>query len=153
MLETLARLFRYNEWANGEVLQSLRGGAAPEKAVQLLAHIVAAEWLWLERIRGVPQSYPVWPEWKLEEVEQQIAASSAAWLQFLRSCGEPELEREFEYTNSKGMHYRNKVGDAALHVAMHGTYHRGQIAMLVRQHGMEPAYTDFIEGVRSGKVS
>jgi uncharacterized damage-inducible protein DinB len=40
----------------------------------------------------------------------------------------------------------------SLHIAFHGVYHRGQIAALVRQHGGEPAYTDFIRAVRTGAV-
>lgn len=150
MKEILARLFRYDEWANGEALRSLVSmGAAPAKAVQLMAHIVAAEWLWLERIQSIGQSHPVWPEWTLDEIEPQIARVSQAWRVFLNRCGESELAREFEYTNTKGEHYRNTVGDVAMHVAMHGTYHRGQIAMLVRQHEGQPAYTDFIQAVRA----
>ncbi|MGH9522147.1 MAG: DinB family protein [Terriglobales bacterium] len=149
MRETLERMFRYNEWANREAIASLRAASsAPAKAVQLLAHIVAAEWLWLERIEGVRQSYAVWPDWTLEQIESEVSRSSEGWRAFLGECDAAALDREFEYTNSKGKHFRNKVGDAAMHVAIHGAYHRGQIALLLRQHGAEPAYTDFIQAVR-----
>jgi len=35
------------------------------------------------------------------------------------------------------------------HVIIHGGYHRGQIAILLRQAGSDPAVTDFIAYVRS----
>lgn len=154
MKGTLSRLFRYNEWANREALKSLadRKAAAPPRSVQLLAHIVAAEWLWLERIQNIGQSHAVWPEWAVDEIEPQMARASQAWRIFLNGCDESALTREFEYTNTKGEHYRNTVGDAAMHVAMHGAYHRGQIAVLARQNGVQPAYTDYIQAVRAGEV-
>jgi uncharacterized damage-inducible protein DinB len=31
-----------------------------------------------------------------------------------------------------------------MHVALHGAYHRGQIAQVIRQGGGEPVNTDFI---------
>lgn len=153
-METMKQLFLYDEWANREALNSLRAAQAPpSRAVRLLAHIVAAQWLWLERIRGVPQSYPVWPEWTLEELERHVAGSGAAWREFLATSLPADLEREFDYTNTKGRQYRSRIRDTAIHVAMHGTYHRGQIALLLRQNGSEPAYTDFIEAVRTGKLA
>jgi uncharacterized damage-inducible protein DinB len=33
-------------------------------------------------------------------------------------------------------------------VALHGAYHRGQIAQLLRQNGAQPAATDYIGFVR-----
>ena len=63
-----------------------------------------------------------------------------------------DLSRDFAYTNTKGQQFRSRLSDVALHVAFHGVYHRGQIAALVRQHGGEPASTDFIVAVRTGGV-
>jgi uncharacterized damage-inducible protein DinB len=45
------------------------------------------------------------------------------------------------------------VRDILMHVLMHGVYHRGQIAAAVRDRAGEPAYTDFIEAVRKGKLT
>jgi len=37
-------------------------------------------------------------------------------------------------------------------VITHSTYHRGQIAADLRAAGVQPAYTDFIHGVRQGLI-
>jgi uncharacterized damage-inducible protein DinB len=153
MLETLIRLFKYDAWANQEVLRSLRAMASPPaRAVKLLAHILSAQWLWLERMKGVPQSLPVWPEWTLEEMEAQLPRLKREWKVFLGEKKPPDLALRFQYTNSKGEHFSSTIGDTAMHVAMHGAYHRGQIALLVRDAGAEPAYTDYIHAVRTEKV-
>ncbi len=153
MLEKLIRLFKYDAWANEEVLRSLCCMTdPPARAVKLLAHIASAQWLWLERMKGVPQSYPVWPKWPLDKIEAQLAKLKREWKVFLGEKKPPELALRFQYTNTKGEHFSSTIGDTAMHVAMHGAYHRGQIALLVRDSGGEPAYTDFIHAVRTGKI-
>lgn len=149
----MIRLFSYDEWANAETGRSLRAiGDPPTRAVQLMAHIVSAKWLWLERMEQKAQSYPVWPEWTLDETEPRGKTASEAWQKFLANKQDAGLQRTFSYTNTKGEHFSSSIGDVCLHVAMHGTYHRGQIALLVRQHGAAPAYTDFIQAARTGKI-
>ena len=50
-LAEFRRLFRWGHWANEETLTSLRR-TAPPSAVRWLAHIAAAELLWLARLRN-----------------------------------------------------------------------------------------------------
>ncbi len=92
----------------------------------------------------------VWPPWSLSETARELANVLDKWI---RLIGTADLSREFAYTNTKGQEFCNRLSDVALHVAFHGVYHRGQIAALVRQHGGEPAYTDFIQAVRTGAVA
>ena len=151
MLQTLIRLFHYDGWANNEALRSLRQMANPPAgAIRLLSHIVAVEWLWLDRMRGVPQSLPVWPEWSLDELEAQLPRAREAWKVYLDE--KKDLASLFQYTNTKGERYSNTLADGAMHVPFHGAYHRGQIAALVRDHDGQPAYTDFIQAARTGKI-
>ena len=49
---------------------------------------------------------------------------------------------------SAGQAFRSTLEDILLHVALHGAYHRGQLAMLVRDGHGEPAPTDYIAFVR-----
>ena len=56
----------------------------------------------------------------------------------------PGLAKEITYRNRAGKEYRNTVGDILAHVALHGSHHRGQLALLVRQGGGVPAGTDYI---------
>jgi uncharacterized damage-inducible protein DinB len=68
MLENVRRLFSYDDWANREVLNSLQAlDAPPARSVRLLAHIVSAERLWLERLLSQKQTLPVWPQFALQQ--------------------------------------------------------------------------------------
>jgi uncharacterized damage-inducible protein DinB len=43
-----------------------------------------------------------------------------------------------------GDSYTNNVEMIMIHLVNHSSYHRAQIAMLLRQKGLEPINTDFI---------
>jgi uncharacterized damage-inducible protein DinB len=62
------------------------------------------------------------------------------------------LAREVAYRNSAGQAFTNSVADILAQVALHGSYHRGQLALLVRQGGASPAVTDFIVFARDAGV-
>jgi uncharacterized damage-inducible protein DinB len=154
MLGYIRAMFLYDDWANREALRSLQEMEhPPERARKVMAHIVAAELLWMERLQQALQKTPVWPELGLTDCEQQLMALRAGWELHLSGLSDADLDREIAYTNSKGEQYSNAVRDILMHVLMHGTYHRGQIAAAVRDRAGEPAYTDFIEAVRKGKLS
>jgi uncharacterized damage-inducible protein DinB len=150
MLDYIREMFVYDDWANREALRSLQEMEhPPERARKVMSHIVAAELLWMARLQRVQQKTAVWPEFGLEDCEQQLSDLRRGWDQYLANA---DLHRAIEYTNSKGEKYRNAVRDILMHVLMHATYHRGQIAAAVRDRAGEPAYTDFIEAVRKGKL-
>jgi uncharacterized damage-inducible protein DinB len=153
LLEHLRRQFAYDEWANREVLAGLRTSPRPPaRPLQLLAHILSAERLWLERIRKQPQSHPVWPDFTFDQCEAQIADLAQLWRKFLGQLSPGALSETVVYKNSKGEPWTSTVEDILTHVVLHSAYHRGQIASQVRGGGEQPAYTDFIHAVRQGLV-
>ena len=150
---TLGRLLAYDAWGNRASLDSVRAvEAPPERAVALLGHLGGAGRLWLERLRGAPQTMAVWPALSLEECARVFDENRDAWSSYLAGVEEEDLGRTIAYVNSKGERFKSTALDVLLHVTHHGAYHRGQIALLLRQTGAEPAYTDFIHAVRTGLV-
>jgi len=112
LLEHLRRQFAYDAWANREVLTGLRVGARPvARPSQLLSHIISAERLWLERIRKQPQSLPVWPDFTLDECEEQISNLAQLWRGFLGQLSPTGLEEKVAYKNSKGEPWTSTVQD------------------------------------------
>jgi uncharacterized damage-inducible protein DinB len=153
LLKYLRRQFAYDEWANREVLANLRTSARPPaQTLKLLAHILSAERLWLERIRKQPQSLPVWPEFSADQCETQIAEMTSLWREYLGGLSEKQLSESVSYKNSKGEPWSGTVQDILTHVLLHSAYHRGQIASHTRAGEETPAYTDFIHAVRQGFI-
>jgi len=153
MLEHIRRLLTYDDWANREVLTALqKSEAPPPRSVKLLAHIVAAERLWLERLRSQRQTYPVWPDFTMAQCRMEVEQLSQLWKQYLASLNEDGLSHSLTYKNTKGESFTSQKQDILMHVVLHSAYHRGQIAADMRAAGFNPAYTDFIHSVRQGFV-
>ena len=153
MLEHIGSLFSYDHWANREILGSLQALATPPaRSIKLLAHIVSAERLWLERLLVQKQTLPVWPLFTIEQCKLEVDQLPGLWKNYLTSLGEPGLSRSLTYKNTKGESFTSQKQDILLHVVMHSAYHRGQIAVDMRAAGFTPAYTDFIHAVRQGFV-
>jgi uncharacterized damage-inducible protein DinB len=148
-ISDVRRLFVYDAWANHEVLVALRAAESkPPRSLQFMAHIVAAERLWLERLEQRPQTLPVWPDFTIEQCDSQVTEQSLHWKSFLEAIPDAKLWSEITYTNSKGENWTSRVDDVLLHVIMHSAYHRGQVAADMRAAGFMPAYTDFIHAIR-----
>jgi uncharacterized damage-inducible protein DinB len=153
MLQHIRSLFSYDDWANREVLHSLQAlDVPPARSINLLAHIVAAERLWLERLLLEKQTLPVWPQFNLEQCQREVDQLPGLWNSYLSALGDSGLSASTTYKNTKGESYTSRKQDILLHVVMHSAYHRGQIAADMRAAGFTPPYTDFIHAVRQGLV-
>lgn len=154
MIEYLRRLCAHLQWADERVLDSLRGAAMPPgKAIELYAHVLAAEHVWLARLRGERPVVAVWQTLTLEECAALGRETHEALAQFVSSLSQADLAREIAYTNSAGAGFRSRVDDMLTQVVMHGSYHRGQIALIVRDSGAEPQPTDYIAFVRGAPAA
>jgi len=147
--EHFRRMFAYDHWANRECLSVPN---VPPNVLRLIAHILSAEKLWLERLRQQPQSVRVWPSSTLPDCIYLADEMFSAWNQYLNELPPEELGRTIDYRNSKGEPWSSRVEDVLTHVLFHSAYHRGQIALEMRSAGLQPVSTDFIHGVRQGLV-
>ena len=153
IVDYLHRLFAYDDWANREVLSSLRTAPnPPPQSLKLTAHILSAEGLWLARLKQQKPALSVWPELALAQCKAEADVLGASWRSYLEECREAGLSHQIRYVNSKGETWSSQVDDVLLHVITHSAYHRGQIASDMRAAGLTPAYTDFIHAIRQDLV-
>ena len=153
LIAHFSRLFAYDAWANQEALASLRQSATPvPRALQWMAHIFAAQRIWIDRLEYQPQSIPVWPDFTAEQCQQQAAELSVLWKNYLAATTEADLAQTITYKNSQGDSWSSRKDDILMHLILHAAHHRGQVASAVRAAGFTPAYTDFIHSIRRGFV-
>ena len=102
--------------------------------------------MWLSRMTGsVPLPATLFPEGTpLAEVVEMFERMHAIWSRYLDDLADAELERRFEYTTYTGERYADAVHNVLTQLFSHSSYHRGQIALLLRRIGAEPALTDFV---------
>jgi uncharacterized damage-inducible protein DinB len=157
MAARFRRWFEYEKDAHAKVLESLQQVSAEkrrqpefEQAVDLMAHVAAARWLWLYRL-GSADAAPaeVFPRRvDLDGLTRMMASMQAAWSSYLEELDDTEVARVFEYTALDGVRFRNSIEDVLTQLYGHSLYHRGQVASRLRSIGATPAATDFLYWTR-----
>lgn len=149
MTTHLVRLFNHLEWADARVLAGLRQSpAAPAESLNVYAHIVGAEHVWLARIGGLQQRVAIWPELTLDGCADLAQRNTQGFRLVMRGVTPARLAEPIVYRNSAGVEYTTALDDILLHVALHGMYHRGQIATSLRKSGNVPITTDYVAYLR-----
>ncbi|HEX8693698.1 MAG TPA: DinB family protein [Longimicrobium sp.] len=154
MIEEMRRLYAHLRWADRRVLEALRGAPGPpDDALRIYAHVLGAEHTWLSRLRERPATVAIWPTLTLDECAALARENADGFDALLEEAGMGGLAREVAYRNSAGDEFRSRIDDILLHAAMHGAYHRGQVALLLRRAGAEPLATDYIAFVRGAPAA
>jgi uncharacterized damage-inducible protein DinB len=169
-LATFVELYDYNYWARDRQLEACAAlsqeqflrplGSSFSSLRDTLAHVMGAEWIWLERWLGrSPQTLPGVPEGlafaetlrRWQEQFATVAAIRDRWLgverdlrQYLARLDETALGRELVYVNIQGQTWTYPLWRTILHLVNHGTYHRGQVTTLLRQLGAKAPEVDFL---------
>ncbi|MGH9671026.1 MAG: DinB family protein [Terriglobales bacterium] len=155
-------LYEYDRWANHRVLQAALAltpeqftrdlGGSFRSVRDTLVHIVAGEWIWLEYWKDPPRTPELLADLRKRrealfqpDAFPTVAAVQVKWTEvektqaeFVGSVTDESLRKLIPF---RGL----ELGLAHLmqHLANHSTYHRGQIALMMRQLGAEPLPTDF----------
>ena len=152
LVDRFRRWYDYERDCNAKSLAMLASvpadrRSAPEfqKAVDRMAHLVAARRRWLHRLGHLPDAPPAFPQGtRLEELPAQVADTEAGWVAYLERLDDRELARSLEWTMVDGRRYRWNVEGILTQTFGHAWYHRGQIAQLVGLLGGQPVDTDYI---------
>jgi len=160
MQSILQDMIAHMRWADALVADALvangwlqRRDAPNADPVALFAHIAAAEHLWYARVEGSTPVHAVWPRLSIDDSRALAARNADLFADLVSGAGDSGLDRVVSYRNSAGRDFRSSVRDIVTHVTMHGSYHRGQIARIIRASGGDPPYTDFIQFARREQMS
>ena len=155
-LETIRELYGYNRWANARSLQAASTVSPADFTKEVggsfaslrgtLAHVYGAEWIWLERWRGTsPRKLPFaldFPD--VETIRSRWQDVEREQKEFLGGLDQGRLAEVISYVNLKGETFAYPLRRMLQHVVNHSTYHRGQVATLLRQLGATPLSTDLL---------
>jgi uncharacterized damage-inducible protein DinB len=155
-------LFNHNYWARDCQLQACAAlseeqfqrslGSSFASVRDTLVHMVGAERIWLARWRGrAPQFMPSPLEFPtLSAVSETWCTVEREMREYLATLGDQTLEQPLTYVSQNGDSFTNELWRLMLHVVNHQGYHRGQVATLLRQLGLQPPGVDFLPGHRAG---
>ena len=144
------KLINYDQFANKAILKAIIDGGEPEQAVKLMAHLLAAQQVWLNRCKGLPATGVVlWPDWKADSFERLIEENHAAWVDFIERLEPEDFKKIIYYKSTKGDSYESLPEDILAHVINHGTHHRAQAGQQLKLDGDEKLpLTDYIFYIR-----
>lgn len=143
----IVHLYDYNRWANAKIFDAVSKLTAEQFTEDLhsshrsvrdtLAHILAAEWIWLERWNGTspkalldPTDFPT-----VESIRTRLSEVEDGCRKFINGLTDQSLETVVAYTNTQGEEWKYPLGHMMQHVANHSSYHRGQVTTMLRQLG------------------
>ena len=154
--DDLGRLLEYTVWANHRIMRPVATLTVDEFKRDLgssygglrgtLAHMMGAEWLWLERWKGVsPPALPDESEFPtivaLRDRWTLVEEHRAAWFAGLKESAVAETIR---YQSTEGKAFEAPLWQLVQHVVNHATYHRGQITTLLRLLKAKTVGTDLV---------
>lgn len=144
-------LMRYTAWANARVINTMHASdGVPDRARTLMSHLLRSQAVWLDRINGADASVDFWATDTLDACETRVVEQTRRWRELLESRTPNDLDAVVSYENSKGEAFETPLRAITTHVVNHATHHRAQIALLLRDAGIEPPATDYIFYVRRG---
>ena len=150
----LRKLIAHLEWADAAALRALRESPGTDiRALTLYAHTLGAEANWLARVAGRRSDVAIWPTLTLDEASALARRNAEELAAIVESSTAEDLAGAIVYRNSAGTQFTSTLEDILLHVALHGAYHRGQVALVIRGSGGEPAPTDYIAFVRGAPAA
>jgi uncharacterized damage-inducible protein DinB len=169
-------LYEYDRWANNRVLQAVSALSAEQFTRDLggsfrsvrdtLVHIIGGEWIWLAYWKEPSHSSASLTDLRTRRdalfnpsAFPNVAALQLKWaevereqVEFVNRVTNESLEKMLPFRTAQ-----IRLAHLMQHLANHSTYHRGQVALMMRQLDADPLATDFhvflVEGPREAAAA
>jgi uncharacterized damage-inducible protein DinB len=154
----LLELLEYHRWATNLTVGAARAltpeqftrdlGSSFTSVRDTLVHVFTADRAWLGRLEGQAPPRAVAADFatldSLLEVWEPVLTRWPSVVESLGDAGRLGTGRLIEYKSFAGEPFTNSLGQIVRHVVNHGTYHRGQVATMLRQLGAQAVSSDLI---------
>lgn len=156
-------LFAYNRWANERILSAAERVPAERLIAPYpclshgslhgtLAHCLAAEVVWLQRMRdgvspaALPEASAV-PT--LAALRARWAQVEGEWQAYLGTLADDALAQPVHYRTTAGREMATPLWHILTHVVLHGMQTRAEAALALTAYGCSPGDIDWIVYARS----
>lgn len=160
MIHPVLKMYDFHTWANGVIINRLK--ELPEdiyhndiqsgfsSVAKVLSHIYMVDLVWFDIINGksMNEAFELASQLReqieaknLEEMESLFSELAEKYKDFLQN--ETDLEKVLEVNNPFAGLLETSISESVLHVVTHGSYHRGNIATMLRQMGYTSVMQDF----------
>lgn len=162
MKSHLARMARYNAWANARLYAAAR--SLPEESYRrnvgaffgslhgTLNHLLVADRIWMRRFTGIgdhPEKLNAILFDDLPSLEAARKEEDGRIIRYVDALLEEDVSKDLNYSTTNGVRHSNPLGDALAHFFNHQTHHRGQAHAVLTVLGVrEPPPLDLMAMLR-----
>ncbi|PHD71736.1 damage-inducible protein DinB [Bacillus sp. AFS043905] len=158
-LEPVLEMYNYHAWANGVIIDRLN--ELPEhiyhKEIQsgfssvskVLSHIYLTDYTWFDIISGISmdEAMASSSELKKEVEKKSIEEMKKIFIDLYERnkalLSTEDMEKVMVVNNPYAGSLETTISESVLHIVTHGSYHRGNIATMLRQMGHTSVMQDF----------
>lgn len=157
--EPVLEMYNYHAWANGVIIDRLN--ELPEhvyhKEIQsgfssvskVLSHIYLTDYAWFDIISGISMDEAMASSSELKEevekksIEEMKKTFIGLYERNKALLSTVDMEKVMVVNNPYAGSLETTISESVLHVVTHGSYHRGNIATMLRQMGHTSVMQDF----------
>lgn len=151
-LDLLRPLFRYQAWANDDLLGKLDGLDAVRQAqelhsaIRLINHAYVVGRIFAAHLTGAQHGYASSNTEEtptLSELRANFTASDQWFLDYLYRVTPEQLTQRVAFRFTDGDQGAMSRQEMLMHVATHGGYHRGEVGRILAQLSIMPPWDTF----------
>lgn len=152
-----SHLIRYKQWADRGlyevVLRHIDRLQTEDAAIllRILDHIHVVDLIFQHHLEGLPHAFQAPRSGKtldLCKLTEDARQVDDWYVSYVNERSAPDFERSVDFVFTNNTRGRMTCGEILLHVALHGTYHRGNAGIVLQRNGVTPnddRMTDFLE--------
>jgi len=162
IVETLRRMYRYQDWAMEQVWPGLEGltaeeldapGCSGNGAIRgTLTHLIRVQNGWFSWFDGTMSAADAQSMRRKDADVRTIADARAEWREAsdraeacVAKLSDADVAKVWTHTMGSGVTLAQPLGEMMLHVANHGTHTRAQIAAALRRLGKDPGVLEYLK--------
>ena len=108
------KLYRYNHWANSQLMEYLeKYNIRDEEVLKLMSHIATAQHLWLDRIQKRNQERHVWIVYSWELLKNETINADADWMKYIE-IHSADFTEQISYVDTKGQAHEAALTDSII---------------------------------------
>ncbi len=147
-------LVQYDAWAAAAIIREVETlsssqyeqdmGASHGGIQGTLSYIFGFQSMWLARWCGLPNVSPSGLEIALNELSERWAWLQSDLFSFVNTMTDEKLAALFRYRDHLGNPQAQPLWQQLQHIVNQASYHRGQVALMLRQCGVSAPQTDLM---------
>ncbi len=154
--QKLQQLFVFDLWSTRKLVDVFTENIPfkeQEACVSLISHVINAQKIWFSRVVEISADgdLDIWTNYDIKELKRKAKKANQAWIDLVGDH-EVDLDKLIKYKSSKGVNYYNSVWEICNHLIIHGQHHRAQIALILKNSGIEPPLLDYAHYTRTDTI-